>query len=70
MHTIKGNYGIDVMMHDCFGKRPGLYVYNRIENAAVKVGNFASEEKAKLFEEYLAYLCGIGEKPGGFDDER
>ena len=60
---VKGRFGIYVMMKDCFGKRPGLYIYNGAKNYTVKVGNFASEEKAKLFEKYLCYMCGIAEEP-------
>ena len=56
---VRGDFGIDIMMHDYFGKRPGLYVYNGKDNYAVKVGNFASEEKARIFEEYLCYICGL-----------
>ena len=57
----KGDITIDVMMQDCFGKRPGLYVGDG--NGLLKVGNFATEEKARIFEEYLLYMCGIGLKP-------
>ena len=56
---MRGNFGINIMMQDCFGKRPGLYVYNGKKNEAVKVGNFASDEKARIFEEYLCYMCGL-----------
>lgn len=57
----KGDYAIEIMMQDCFGKRPGLYV--GYGNCLTKVGNFASEEKAERFEEYLLHFCGIAEKP-------
>ena len=62
-HIRKGSYGIEVMMNDCLGKRPGLYVYSEKENCAVKVGNFASEEKAQIFEGYLKWLTGLGGEP-------
>ena len=64
---MKGNNGIDVMMQDCFAKRPGLYVMQG--NTAVKVGNFASENKAKLFQTYLEYMCGLGPEPDSLEKE-
>ena len=60
---VRGDSGIEVMMKDYFGKRPGLYLYNASDNVATKVGTFGSEEKAKMFEEYLMYLCGLDGKP-------
>ena len=59
----KGGYGIEIMMKDCFGKRPGLYVYDEKKNEYWKVGNFASEEKARTFERYLMYLCALSDAP-------
>ena len=59
---MRGEYGLEVMRPDAFGKRPGLYVVHG--NQAVKVGNFASEEKASAFVEYLGYLSGMSGKPG------
>lgn len=56
---VRGDFGIEIMMQDCFGKRPGLYIYNRKKNETVKVGNFASESKARAFEGYLMYVCGL-----------
>ena len=50
------DYGIIIEMKDTFGKRPGLYVQNK--NCALKVGNFGSEEKARIFEGYLKYFVG------------
>lgn len=49
-------YSISVEMNDTFGKCPGLYVVSK--NQALKVGNFASEEKARIFEDYLRYMFG------------
>lgn len=57
----KGDVIIDVMIQDCFGKRPGLYV--GVGNELLKVGNFATKEKARIFEEYMLYMCSIGPKP-------
>lgn len=57
MRLMLGDYGITIEMKDTFGKRPGLYVANR--NCSLKVGNFASEEKAKIFEGYLKHLVGL-----------
>lgn len=70
MRLTLGDYGITVEMHDTFGKRPGLYVENK--NCSLKVGNFASEEKARIFEGYLKYLVGLDgseELWKGYDDE-
>ena len=47
--------------------RPGLYVMQG--NTAVKVGNFASESKAKLFQTYLEYMCGLGPEPDSLEKE-
>ena len=57
MRLSLGDYGIAVEMKDAFGKRPGLYVEHK--NQALKVGNFASEEKARIFEGYLKHLVGL-----------
>ena len=61
MTISKGDYSIGVYYQDPFGKRPGLYIGHK--NAALKVGNFVSEEKAREFEEWLNYMCGIEGKP-------
>ena len=51
-----GKY-IHISMVDVIGgKKPGLYIGEG--NEFIKVGNFASEEKAKLFEERLEYMFG------------
>ena len=59
MQLTLGDYGINIEMHDTFGKRPGLYVVNK--NQALKVGNFASEEKARIFEGYIKYMVGLND---------
>lgn len=58
MKIFRGDFGISVCMNDTFGKRPGLYVESR--TCALKVGNFASEEKARIFADYLKFLCNLG----------
>ena len=65
-----GEYGVCIEMHDTFGKRPGLYVHS--PGWGLKVGNFASEEKALIFEKYLRYMLRLGveadELWNGFED--
>ncbi len=71
MRLMLGDYGITIAMKDTFGKRPGLYIENR--NCSLKVGNFASEEKAKIFDGYLKHLVGLDgpyELWKGYDDEQ
>lgn len=70
MNMSYGDFSIRIEMHDTFGKRPGLYVENK--NCGLKVGNFASEEKAKIFEGYLKYMFGLVGPDGlwkGYDDD-
>lgn len=53
----KGNKFISIELNDLLGgARPGLYIGEGY--TLVKVGSFASEEKAKAFEEYLKFFFG------------
>ncbi len=53
----KGNIFISIELNDLLGgAKPGLYIGEG--NTLVKVGSFASEEKAKAFEEYLRFFFG------------
>lgn len=53
----KGHKMIAIERHDMLGgKRPGLYVGEGLQ--ILKVGTFASEEKADLFEKQLEYFFG------------
>ena len=61
MRLMLGDYGITIAMKDAFGKRPGLYVENR--NCSLKVGNFASEEKAR---HVLAFECARIDRGEGY----
>lgn len=57
----RGNFGVSVSQVDGFGKNPSLWVHNR--NSMIKVASFASEEKAKMFMQYLDWLVLINGKP-------
>lgn len=50
----RGDFGISVSQVDGFGKRPSLWVHNK--NCMIKLASFGSEEKAKIFMEYLDWL--------------
>lgn len=53
----KGKKFIVIELNDLLGgKKPGLYIGEG--NTLVKVGSFATYEKANLFEEYLRYFFG------------
>ena len=56
LYSKDGKY-IHISMVDVIGgKKPGLYIGEG--NEFIKVGNFESEEKAKLFEDRLEYMFG------------
>lgn len=57
----RGEYGITVEQIDGFGKRPGLWI--RRGNTMRKMASFGSEEKAKIFEQYLDYLLTNEKEP-------
>lgn len=58
----RGDFGISVSQVDGFGKRPSLWVHYK--NCMVKVASFGSEEKAKMFMQYLDWLVlSNGEPP-------
>ena len=57
----RGDFGVSVSQVDGFGKRPSLWVHNK--NCMIKVASFGSEEKAKMFLEYLDWLCLINGEP-------
>lgn len=54
---MRGDYGISISQVDGFGKRPGLWVKDK--NRMIKVASFGSDEKARLFIEYLEWLFSI-----------
>lgn len=57
----RGDFGVSVCQVDGFGKRPSLCVHNK--NCMVKVASFGSEEKAKMFMDYLDWLVLINGEP-------
>lgn len=57
----RGDFGISVSQVDGFWKRPSLWVHDK--NCMVKVASFGSEEKAKLFLNYLDWLVLINAEP-------
>ena len=53
----RGDRMISIELVDFLGgKRPGLYIGTPGE--MLKVGTFGSEEKAKMFDEWLRHLFG------------
>ncbi len=57
----RGEYGIAVEQIDGFGKKPGLWIHHG--NQAIKMASFGSEEKAKIFKQYLDYLLTNEKEP-------
>lgn len=57
----RGDYGISIEQIDGFGKRPGLWI--RHGYTMVKMASFGSEEKAKIFKQYLDYLLTNEKEP-------
>lgn len=58
----RGDFGISVSQVNRFGKNPSLWIHDK--NSMVKVASFGSEEKAKLFLNYLDWLLlGNGKSP-------
>lgn len=58
---MRGDYGISISQVYGFGKRPGLWVNDK--NRMIKVASFGSDEKAKLFIDYLEWLFSINVIP-------
>ena len=59
----RGDFGISVSQVDGFGKNPSLWIHDK--NSMIKVASFGSEEKAKIFSQYLDWLLlGNGKSPG------
>ena len=57
----RGDFGISVSQVDGFGKNPSLWVHNK--NTLIKVASFGSEEKSKMFMEYLDWLVLLNAEP-------
>lgn len=50
----RDRYAIAATRFEQLEKRPGLYLI--YDNKMLKVASFGSEEKAKIFEEWLGYM--------------
>lgn len=57
----RGDFGISVSQVDGFGKNPSLWVHNK--NTLIKDASFGSEEKSKMFMEYLDWLVLLNAEP-------
>ena len=57
----RGDFGISVSQVDGFGKKPSLWIHDK--NSMIKVASFGSEEKAKMFMDYLDWLVLINAEP-------
>lgn len=55
----RGGATISVEQIDGFGKNPGLWIGTDDPNRMVKVASFGSEEKARLFCNWMDYLIGV-----------
>lgn len=60
------NFGISVSQVDGFGKKPSLWLHNK--NNMIKVASFGSEERAKMFIQYLEWLVLANEMPPEEED--
>ena len=58
----KADVKIGVDWIDGFGKNPGLWIGTDNPNQMVKVASFGSQEKADLFEKWLAFMLGIDDR--------
>ena len=55
----RGGVSISVYQLDGFGKKPALWIGTEYPNRTVKVASFGSEDKARLFCNWLEYMLGF-----------